>query len=473
VTRNNPNDNYLPPHNAEAEKAIIGQLINGSGRISDVVEVLPEANRFYSPDTKLIYEAILNCYRAGSQIDPIVVVTELTSMGKLATIGGPFSVLQMSKDIALDHTIMRHAYAVLDCFKRRRAAELSGELIGKARDMTEDVDKAVHETELELLNILQEGDVSEVTDMKDLAVQFLEKFSNDRMNKSDITGVNTGYNYLNALLSGWQKTDLIILAARPSVGKTAFALNLALNAALYYGREAVGIFSLEMAKISMIEYEKIKKGTTSEIEAAHVVSTMDRIIKAPIYIDDSFSININQFRARAKRMVRKYGVKLIIIDYLQLMSGEKGKQNREQEIASITRGLKGAAKELDIPIIALSQMSREVEKRGATSKKPMLSDLRESGAIEQDADIVMFIYSDTDADTGETKNIVSVQKNRHGNLGDMDECKFFGEIQRWMNPSDAAAYMGQTNYKPHKFVDVDVQHSPKQISFTDEDETPF
>lgn len=484
INRNKQIDSYSPPSNIEAEKAIIGQLINGSGRISDVVEVLPSADRFYGPDTKLIYEAILNCYRAGSQIDPIVVVTELTSMGKLETIGGPFPVLQMSKDIALDHTILRHTDSVLDCYKRRRAAELSGALIAKARDMTEDVDQIVHTTETELVNLLQEGDVSDMSDMKDLAVQFLEKFSNDRLNKSGLTGINTGYNYLNNLLSGWQKTDLIILAARPSVGKTAFALNLALNAALYYGTDPVGIFSLEMGKmqlmnrivsnVSMIELEKINKGTSSEMEAAHIAQTMDRIIKVPIHIDDPFSLNIHQFRARAKRMVRKYGVRFIIVDYLQLMTGDKGKQNREQEIASISRSLKGTAKELNIPILALSQMNRDVDKRGG-SKKPMLSDLRESGSIEQDADIIMFIYNETDPDTGEVKNIVATQKHRNGNLGEMDECKFFGEIQRWMNPSDAAAYMGQTSYKPHNFTDanVDVQHSPKQISFTDEDETPF
>lgn len=475
----------LPPQNIQAEEAILGQLLNGSGRIVEVAEILPDADRFYKDDNQRIYAAILACHQKSQGIDPIVVITELTARNDLEMAGGAYAIFQKSEKIAMDHTLLAHAHAISEAYKRRCAIKTAGELLNKAYDPSEEIDSILHQAENELLNTLSEGDTSECYELRDCAVEFLDNLHNAQSNKQEVTGINTGYGYLNSITSGWQNGELIILAARPAVGKTAFALNLALNPAFYYSTDPVGLFSLEMSKkqlmqrlvsnVSMIELTKIKRGELEEIELNHVTSSLDRLIKAPIVIEDTFSLNILQLRARAKRMKRKFGIKLLIVDYLQLMAGTSKSGNREQEISQISRGLKGIAKELDIPVIALSQLSRAVETRGGDKGKvPQLSDLRESGAIEQDADIVMFIYNGEDADTGEVTNFVSIAKNRQGETGLMEKCKFFAQIQKWMNPADSDAYEGKTGYKAHAITNPDFQHeSSKSLSLHEEGEAPF
>ncbi|KAA5532682.1 replicative DNA helicase [Taibaiella lutea] len=447
----------IPPQNKEAESAVLSQLINGSGRLIEVMEILKSGECFYLDAHQRIYDAILTMNGKGQKVDLVGVTTELSNSGNLELIGGGYFLTKLSDKTVFDHTILSHAEDILECYKRRESIKVAGELMALSYENGESLNDIVHAADQELIRIISEGDISEAKPIRDLIIPFMENLQAAKENKKDITGVNTGYSWLNDKTGGWQNTDLIILAARPSVGKTAFALNLALNATVGEDPVPVAIFSLEMgadqlmkrvvSALSLIELEKITKGQLSDIETSHIDQTLNIIASKNIHIDETFGVSITQLRARAKRLKRKHNIGLLIIDYLQLMAGETKGGNREQEISKISRGLKGIAKELDIPVIALSQMSRDVEKR--SDKEPMLSDLRESGAIEQDADIVMFIHHPKDAESGQIKNVIKIAKHRNGSLGDMEECKFFGNIQKWMNPSEANAYMGRnTTFKP-------------------------
>lgn len=476
----------IPPHNKEAEKAVLGQILINSSMLTEVMEILPSPDWFYIQPHKLVYEAVLSAHKKGFSIDAVVVVSELKAMDKLEIAGGPYEIMQLTNEFAYYQSILDHAKLIAECYKRRESIRISGELMALSYDETEDINETIHSSEKSLVEILSVGDVSNALSLKDCIIPFNEALDKAMQSDGQITGVDTGFGYLNKLTNGWQPGDLIILAARPSVGKTAFSLNLALNASMF-AREpkSVAIFSLEMQKIKLmnrmvssvsgIHLEKIQKGDLSEIEFKHVQSTLNTIINVPVYIDDTFSLSITQLKGRVKRLKREKNIGLLIVDYLQLIKGSEKNGNREQEISSISRGLKGIGMELNIPVIALSQMSRDIEKNGG-KREPMLSDLRESGAIEQDADMVMFIYHEVDANTELPLNIVKIAKHRNGELGKMDQCKFFPEIQKWMNPHDADAHMEKTAFKPFAGIatNPDARIEGKRILKPfDDTNTPF
>lgn len=476
----------VPPHNKEAEKAVLGQILVNSEMLTEVMAVLPSPDWFYINHHQLVYEAILSAHHKGYKVDAVVVVSELRAMDKLETVGGAYEVIQLTNGFAYYQSIIDHAKLIAESHKRREAIRISCDLLSKSYDETEDVNETIHSSEKALVDVLSVGDVSNAVSLKECIIPFNEALNKAMQSEGQLTGVDTGFGYLNAITNGWQPGDLIILAARPSVGKTAFSLNLALNACMSgKAQTPVAIFSLEMPKtklmnrmvssVSGIYLDKIQKGELSDIEFQHIQSTLNRIVNFPLYIDDTFSLSITQLKGRAKRLKRERDIGFLIVDYLQLMKGAEKTGNREQEIASISRGLKGIAMELGIPVIALSQMSRDIEKNGS-KREPMLSDLRESGAIEQDADMVMFIYHEVDADTGVVKNIVRIAKHRNGELGKMDQCKFFPEIQKWMNPSEAETYSNTSGNKPFIRIttDPDIRIEGKSnLKAFDEKDTPF
>ncbi|MFN4286523.1 MAG: replicative DNA helicase [Lacibacter sp.] len=427
----------VPPQSKELEEAVLGAIMLEKGAFDNVSEILrPEC--FYVDAHQRIFKAMQDLTTKSAPIDLLTVVEELRSKGELEQVGGAYYVTRLTNAVVSTANIEAHARIILQKFLQRELIRMSGEIISEAYEESTDVFDLLDHAESKLFDITNNYLRKNFEDFKTVLVNTINRIEELRNKNEDVTGVPSGFASLDRVTYGWQPTDLIILAARPSVGKTAFALNLARSAALHPVKPTpVAFFSLEMsaaqlaqrilAAESEIMLEKIARGKLEEHEVQQLYRKgIDRLSKAPLFIDDSAALNIFELRAKARRLVSKHGVGLIIIDYLQLMSGssENRNTNREQEISSISRNLKGLAKELGIPIIALSQLSREVEKRKDSAKIPQLSDLRESGAIEQDADLVMFLYRPEyydittnefgESNKGETH--VRIAKHRNGSL---------------------------------------------------------
>lgn len=408
-----------------------------------------------------------------SQIDLLTVVEELKFKEELDIVGGAFYVTRLTNAVVSSANIDAHSRIVLQKFIQRELIRISGEIIGDAYEDSIDVFDMLDDAESKLFGITNNHLRKNFDEIETVLVKTIKRIEDMRNRQEDITGVPTGFASLDRVTYGWQPTDLIVLAARPSVGKTAFALNLARNAALHPTKPTpVGFFSLEMSSSQLVQrilsaeseiwLEKIARGQLEEYEMKQLHDKgINRLTKAPIFIDDTAALNIFELRAKCRRLKNKHNVGLIIIDYLQLMSGSGDRNaNREQEISRISRDLKGLAKELQIPIIALSQLSREVEKRKEGNKMPQLSDLRESGAIEQDADMVMFLYRPEYYDItanefgennkGETH--VKIAKHRNGSL-ELIKLKALLHIQKFIeNDNDGNSQGGSMpksgNWKP-------------------------
>jgi replicative DNA helicase len=358
-----------------------------------VVEIIkPEC--FYVEAHQRVYKAMQSLALKSSPIDLLTVVEELKFREDLEFVGGPYFVTRLTNAVVSSANIEAHCRIVLQKFIQRELIRISGEIIGDAYEDSTDVFDMLDEAEGKLFEITNNHLRKNFDSIDTVLVKTIQRIEDMRQRQEDITGVTTGFPSLDRVTYGWQPTDLIILAARPSVGKTAFALNLARSAALNPDKPvAVGFFSLEMSSAQLVQrilsaeseiwLEKIARGKLEEHEMKQLYKKgIDRLSKAPIFIDDSAALNIFELRAKCRRLKNKHNVGLIIIDYLQLMSGSADRNsNREQEISKISRDLKGLAKELQVPIIALSQLSREVEKRKEGNKIPQLSDLRVSGAI--------------------------------------------------------------------------------------------
>lgn len=426
----------LPPQARDMEEAILGAIMLEKGAFDVAAELLkPEC--FYLEAHQRIFSAMRSLANRSAPIDLLTVVEELRTTGELELVGGPYFVTKLTNAVVSSANLEYHARIVVQKFIQRELIRISGEIIGEAYEDTSDVFDMLDSAETKLFDITNNYLKRNFDSIDEVIVNTIKRIDDMRNRQEDITGVPTGFPSLDKVTYGWQNTDLIILAARPSVGKTAFALNLARSAALDPRRPTpVGFFSLEMSSSQLVQrmlsaeselsLDKISRGKLEEHEMQQLYKKgIERLSKAPIYIDDSAALNIFELRAKCRRLRNKYQVGLIIIDYLQLMSGSADRNsNREQEISKISRDLKGLAKELKVPIIALSQLSREVEKRKEGNKMPQLSDLRESGAIEQDADMVMFLYRpeyyDINANEmgednkGETH--VKIAKHRNGSL---------------------------------------------------------
>lgn len=447
----------VPPQNLEMEEAVLGAILLEKEKLSDVTEILPKPECFYLDAHQKIYAAVLDLLSEGSAIDMLTVTEKLIKTGELELIGGPYTLAKLTQSVVSSAHVVSHARVVMEKFIQRELIKVSSNILTSSYEEGADIFELLDQAETELFEISNNYLRNDYQDMGTILIETLKNIEEAKKNKEGLIGVPTGYNHLDHVTAGWQKTDLIILAARPSVGKTAFALNLAINAALDPEKPVgVALFSLEMScdqlarrMLSMtteVPLRSISRGQMDDSEFLQLTQRSDRLAKAKIFLDDQAGLNIFELRAKCRRLKDKHDIGIIIIDYLQLMQGPNMKGgNREQEISKISRELKGLAKDLEVPIIALSQLSRAVEQRGEKSKMPQLSDLRESGAIEQDADMVCFLYRPeyhgVDADeNGESipgLTILNIAKHRNGSL---EQLKFRADlsIQKFYELEDNA-----------------------------------
>src|SRR6186713_240408 len=382
----------VPPQAKELEEAVLGAIMLEKSAFDTVVEILkPEC--FYLEGNQRIYKAMQSLAQKSQPIDILTVVEELKMREELEVVGGPYYVTRLTNSVVSSANIETHARIILQKFIQRELIRISGEIIGDAYEDSTDVFDLLDDAESKLFEITNNHLRKNFDSIDSVLVKTIQRIEDMRNRDEDISGVPSGFSSLDRITYGWQNTDLIILAARPSVGKTAFALNLARNAALHASKPTpIAFFSLEMSAGQLVQrilaaeseiwLEKIARGKLEEHEMKQLYAKgIQKLATAPIYIDDTAALNIFELRAKCRRLKNKHNVGMVIIDYLQLMSGtgENRNGNREQEISNISRNLKGLAKELNVPIIALSQLSREVEKRKEGAKIPQLSDLRESG----------------------------------------------------------------------------------------------
>ena len=441
----------LPPQAVDLEEAVLGAMLIDKKGVDDVIDIL-HPDVFYKPSHQYIYHAIFHLFNASEPIDLLTVSNQLRKQSQLDAAGGDYYLINLTQKVSSSAHVEFHARIILQKYIQRQLISISSEIIKSSYDETTDVFDLLDEAEAKLFDITQ-GNLKKSSEAaENLVSQALKKIE-EISNKEGMSGVPTGFTKVDNLTSGWQPSDLVILAARPGMGKTAFVMSMAKNMAIEFNIP-VAIFSLEMSSVQLItrmissetgiSSEKLRKGNLEAFEWEILNRKVKNLSEAPVYIDDTPSLSIFDLRAKARRLVSQHDVKIVVIDYLQLMTvgnTGKGSGNREQEISMISRNLKALAKELNIPVIALSQLSRAVETRGG-SKRPLLSDLRESGAIEQDADIVSFIYRpeyygltewDDDERTpceGQAEFIVA--KHRNGGLDNI-RLKFVGKLAKFTN----------------------------------------
>ena len=418
----------IPPNDVEAEQAVIGSMLTDRDAVISAIEVLKEED-FYREDNKTIYEAILNLYNRSEPRDIITLKAELTSMGMFDKIGGLEYIVGLPEKVPTTANVEKYISIVKEKSELRRLIKAANEIIEQGYDPTENIDDIMNSAEKKIFNIMQEKDQKSYTPIKDVLIDAFTELEQLYNQKQHITGVPTGFIDLDYKTAGLHNSDLILIAARPAMGKSAFALNIATNAALKAKVPAV-LFSLEMSKEqmvnrilcseAMVDSNKVRTGKIDDDDWIKLADTMGDLSEAPIYIDDTPGISINEIRAKCRKLKLEKDIGLVVIDYLQLVQGssKRAQGSREQEISEISRSLKILAKEINVPVIALSQLSRAPEQR--PDHRPMLSDLRESGAIEQDADIVMFLYRDDYYnEDSEDKGLaeVIVAKHRAGSTG--------------------------------------------------------
>ncbi len=447
----------LPPQALDLEEAVLGALMLEKDALSAVIEILkPEI--FYKDAHQKIFKSIQTLFTASSPVDILTVTAQLRQQGDLEMIGGAYYITELTNRVASAANIEFHARIISQKFIQRELIRISTDVINQSYEDTSDVFELLDYAEKNLFEIAQNNLRRDSRKMDDILKESLKVLESLRGKEDVLTGVPSGFTALDRMTNGWQKSDLVIIAARPAMGKTAFVLSCARNAAVQFNKPVV-FFSLEMSSVQLtnrliageaeIEQEKIRKGNLLDWEWQQLTSKIGKLSEAPLIIDDTPALNVFEFRAKCRRLKAQYDIQMIIIDYLQLMQGRSdGKGgNREQEISSISRALKQVAKELNVPVIALSQLSRAVENRPGGSKRPMLSDLRESGAIEQDADMVLFLYRpeyyglDQDEDGNSTAGIgeVIIAKHRNGEVGKVP-LRFIGKYVKFTDLEDG--YMG-------------------------------
>jgi replicative DNA helicase len=442
----------LQPQALDLEEAVLGALMLEKDALSSVIDVLkPEV--FYDVRHQKIFSTIATLFEKTSPVDILTVTAQLRQQGELEMIGGAYYITELTNRVASAANIEYHSRIIIQKYIQRELIRISTDVINMAYEDTADVLEMLDKAEKNLFEIAQNNLRRDSRKMDDLVHEALKDIEALKDKKDGLTGVASGFTDLDRMTSGWQKSDLVIIAARPAMGKTAFVLSCARNAAVDFDKPVV-VFSLEMSSVQLvnrlisgeteIEQEKIRKGTLEEWEWQQIHSKIGRLEAAPLIIDDTPSLNIFEFRAKCRRLKSQHDIQLIIIDYLQLMQGKAegkgGGGNREQEIGSISRALKTVAKELNVPVIALSQLSRAVENRPGGSKRPMLSDLRESGSIEQDADMVLFLYRpeyyglDVDEDNNPTQGVgeIIIAKHRNGETGKV-RLKFVGKYVKFQD----------------------------------------
>lgn len=432
----------VPPHDLEAEQAIIGSMLTDRDAVISAIEILKEED-FYREDNKAIYTAILNLYNRAEPIDIITVKSQLESMGKFEQVGGLEYLAELPEKVPTTANAMKYIKIVEEKSTLRRLIKTANEIIELGYSPTEDVEDIMEGAEKKIFNIMQEKNQKGYAPIKDVLVESFTKLEELYNRKQHITGVPSGFTELDYRTAGFHGSELILIAARPAMGKTAFALNIATNAAVK-ANVPVAVFSLEMSKEqlvnrilcseSMVDSNKVRTGKLEEDDWTKLAGAIGPLSEAEIFIDDTPGINITEIRAKCRKLKLEKNIGMVVIDYLQLIQGSnKRGGSREQEISEISRSLKILAKELDVPVIALSQLSRAAEQR--PDHRPMLSDLRESGAIEQDADIVMFLYRDDyynqDSDKKDIAEII-IAKHRGGSTGTV-ELLWLGSYTKFVN----------------------------------------
>lgn len=484
----------VPPQARPLEEAVLGAIMLEKGAFETASEILqPES--FYVDAHQRVFNAFKSLALKSQPIDELTVVEQLRSTEELDMVGGPYFITKLTGAVVSSAHIEAHCRIIMQKYLQREIIRIGGEMISDAYEDSTDVFQLLETVENNVYSITLNNLKKDFSSIDTGLVKVIQRIE-DLRNADDTTvsGVPTGFPDLDRITHGWQPTDLIILAARPSVGKTAFALNLARNAALHPVKPTpVAIFSLEMSEGQLIQrvlsaeseiwLERIQRGKLDDAGMKSLYTRgIQRLAQAPIFIDDSAGLNIFELRAKARRLKNKHHIGLVIIDYLQLMNGanENRNGNREQEISKISRELKKLAKDLEIPVISLSQLSREVEKRGKGQKVPQLSDLRESGAIEQDADMVMFLYRPSDDEVKEDASLQNtgmgkIAKHRSGTLGEV-YFKFHGEIQKWMDKNEAARYEsrpGPSFIPVAKAINPDLYIEPGTRLNDKDDDLPF
>ncbi len=447
----------IPPQALDLEEAVLGALMLDQNAVNNSIEIIRK-EFFYEPKHQFIFEAVRYLFEEGRPVDILTVVEQLRRNGNLEIAGGAYYITQLTNRVTSGAHIEFHARVLTEKFIQREMIRIATETINEAYDETTDVVDLLDKTEQRLMDINDNNFRTDYKDMHSLLANAMEEIEKAQNTEGGISGVPTGFTNLDRMTGGFQKGTLIILAARPAMGKTAFALSMARNIAVEF-QKPIAFFSLEMTALELvmrlvsseseISGEHLKKGEElKDWQREQLARKIQPLNDAPIFIDDTPQLTIFELRAKCRRLKQRHDIQMVFIDYLQLMHvGGDGKGNREQEISTISRQLKALSKELNIPILALSQLSRAVETRGG-SKKPMLSDLRESGAIEQDADIVTFIYRPEyygimDDEQGTTMGMADIilAKHRSGAVGEV-RLKFVSKFARFENPDLSGFGMG-------------------------------
>ena len=437
----------LQPQALELEEAVLGAMMMEQTAVNSVIDVLkPES--FYRDAHRRIYAAIVDLFHASEPIDILTVTEALRKLGDLQQVGGAQGVAALTARVASSANIEAHARIIAQKYIQRELIRVSSIITQKAFEETTDVLDLLDEAESQLFEVAQGNIRKSYESMSSIMRQALEDIDNARNQEGGVSGVSTGFVDLDRITGGFQKSDMIVLAARPGMGKTAFVLTMARNITVEYN-VPVAVFSLEMSAVQLVQRlisaeteissDKFRKGNLEPHEYTQLHERIGRLSDAPLYIDDTPALSVFELRAKCRRLKSTAGIEMVIIDYLQLMTAGSNNGNREQEISTISRSIKSIAKELDIPIIALSQLSRMVETRGG-DKRPILSDLRESGAIEQDADMVAFIYRaeyygltehPDGIDTAGLGELI-LAKHRHGALGTV-KLRFIQRLAKFAN----------------------------------------
>ncbi|MDE7336431.1 MAG: replicative DNA helicase [Muribaculaceae bacterium] len=461
----------MPPHDKDIEEAVLGALMLEKDAYATVCDIL-QPQSFYEPVNQKIFEAIQTLGVQQQPIDMLTVTEQLRADSTVGEVGGPAFIAELTSRVASAANIEFHARIIAQQYLARELISFGTEVSSKAYDPANDIDDVLQEAEGHLFELSQRNVKKEVVQIDSVINDAINTIQMAATRESGLSGLASGYPELDKKTSGWQNSDLVIIAARPAMGKTAMVLSMAKNMAVNYNTK-VAIFSLEMSKLQLvnrliqnvceIEGEKIKSGRLSDREWNQLLSRIGTLQSAPIFIDDSPGLSILELRTKARRLVREKGVQFIVIDYLQLMNASGMKfGSREQEVSMISRSLKELAKELNIPIIALSQLNRSVESR-SEDKRPQLSDLRESGAIEQDADIVCFIHrpeyylhgaARDDAPELRGKAEFIIAKHRSGSVGDVP-MRFRGQYARFENWNDVDIMYDQTSTASAMNTDLD------------------
>lgn len=431
----------VPPQDVDAERSVLGGMLLEESAVTEVMAQL-KSEDFYRNSHRQIFEAMTTLYARNEPLDEITISACLQSSGNLEKVGGQSYLASLTESVPTAANVAHYARIVRSHALTRRLIEAATSIAGAGYEGHGDIDVLLDQAESKIFEITSAREQRAFTPLKEIVKDAFKQIEKLYEQKQPITGVSTGYLDLDRVTSGFQPADLIIVAGRPSMGKTAFALGVAQNAALH-NKTSVAVFSLEMAKEQLvmrmlcsearIDSQRLRGGMLKDSDWPRLARAAGLLAEAPIYIDDTGSISVLEMRAKARRLQAERGLGLIVVDYLQLMRGRSGSEGREREISEISRGLKALAKELGIPVVALSQLNRSLEQRA--DKRPMLSDLRESGAIEQDADVIAFVYRDEyyNADS-EHKGLaeVIIGKQRNGPT-DTVTLKFFREYTRFEN----------------------------------------